>query len=92
MGNPLSALTLMQKPARTSIDPSAFDPLIAEGFIRQADLIKAFQEAVDGNISLESVLIDKYLVPKVQLGKASASFLTVLMFPMMIGWLWTTTC
>ena len=64
----------MQKPARTSIDPHAFDPLIAEGFIRQADLIKAFQEAMDGNTSLESLLIDKYLIPKAQVGKALSKF------------------
>jgi type II secretory ATPase GspE/PulE/Tfp pilus assembly ATPase PilB-like protein len=64
----------MQKPARTSIDPRAFDSLIAEGFIRQADLIKALQEAMDGNTSLESLLIDKYLIPKAQLGKALSKF------------------
>ncbi len=64
----------MQKTSRTSFEPRAFDPLIAEGCIRQADLIKAFQEALDGNTSLESLLIDKYRVPKVRLGKALGEF------------------
>ena len=64
----------MQKTTRTSIEPRAFDPLIAEGFIRQSDLIKAFQEAIDGNISLESLLIDKYRIPKARLGRALSEF------------------
>ncbi|HLZ35328.1 MAG TPA: ATPase, T2SS/T4P/T4SS family [Nitrospira sp.] len=64
----------MQKTTRTSLEPRAFDPLIAEGCIRQADLVKAFQESLDGNIPLESILLDKYRVPKASLGKALGEF------------------
>ena len=38
----------MQKSAQKTIEPRAYDPLIHEGFIRQADLVKAVQESLQG--------------------------------------------
>ena len=64
----------MQKTSRVTIEPRALDPLIAEGFIRQADLIKAFQEAMEGDASLETLLLDKYRVPRTRLGKALGDY------------------
>ncbi|BCA55201.1 putative Type IV pilus assembly protein PilB [Nitrospira sp. KM1] len=64
----------MQKIARPTIDPEAFDSLIAEGFIRQSDLIKAIQESLTGTSDLETLLIDKYRIPKSELGKALGGF------------------
>jgi type II secretory ATPase GspE/PulE/Tfp pilus assembly ATPase PilB-like protein len=63
-----------QKPARRTIEPRAYDPLIHEGFIRQADLVKAIQEALEGWTDLERLLIEKYRVPKAALGKALSAF------------------
>jgi len=64
----------MQKPAHRTIEPSAYDPLILEGFIRQTELVKAVQEALEGRIDLERLLIDKYRVPRSVLGKTLSSF------------------
>ena len=50
----------MQKPAHRTIEPCAYDPLIHEGFIRQADLVKAVQESMQGLTDLEGLLIEKY--------------------------------
>ncbi|HEY7532769.1 MAG TPA: ATPase, T2SS/T4P/T4SS family, partial [Nitrospiraceae bacterium] len=64
----------MQKNAQPAIDPHAFDLLIDEGFIRQADLVKAVQDSLQGRMDLETVLLDKYRVPKAALGKTLSKF------------------
>lgn len=66
--------TAAQKTARTPINPEAFDSLVSDGLIRQADLVKAFQAALAGSAELESLLLDKYRVPKPELGKALSTF------------------
>ena len=64
----------MQKLAHRTIEPRAYDPLIHEGFIRQADFVKAVQESQGGLTDLEGVLIKKYRVPKSVLGKTLSTF------------------
>src|SRR5215467_10811605 len=64
----------MLNTAQTTIDPRAFDLLIDEGFIRQADLVKAIQDSLHGRTDLEGVLIEKYRVPKAALGKTLSRF------------------
>ncbi len=64
----------MQKPLAKTIDPQAFDSLVAKGFIREADLIKAVQESLIGQRDLESLLLDRYRVPKAELGNALSAF------------------
>ena len=64
----------MQNLAHRTIEPRAYDPLIHEGFIRQADLVKAVQESQGGQTDLEGVLIKKYRVPKSALGKTLSTF------------------
>ncbi|MEP6960119.1 MAG: hypothetical protein ABI980_15435, partial [Nitrospirota bacterium] len=64
----------MPKSAHRTIEPCAYDPLIHEGFIRQADLVKAVQEAMLGLTDLEGLLIEKYRVPKAALGKTLSKF------------------
>jgi type II secretory ATPase GspE/PulE/Tfp pilus assembly ATPase PilB-like protein len=64
----------MLKSALRTIDPRAFDLLIDEGFIRQADLVKAVQDSLQGRNDLEAVLIEKYHVPKAALGKTLSKF------------------
>jgi len=64
----------MMKAIQKTIDPHAFDLLIDEGFIRQADLVKAIQDSMQARTELEGVLIEKYRVPKAALGKALSRF------------------
>lgn len=64
----------MMKAIQKTIDPHAFDLLIDEGFIRQADLVKAIQDSMQARAELEGVLIEKYRVPKAALGKALSRF------------------
>ena len=64
----------MQKSVQRTIEPRAYDPLIHEGFIRQADLVKAIQESLQGLTDLESLLIEKYRIPKAALGKTLSAF------------------
>jgi type II secretory ATPase GspE/PulE/Tfp pilus assembly ATPase PilB-like protein len=64
----------MLKTVQNTIDPRAFDLLIDEGFIRQADLVKAIQDSLQGRNDLEGVLIEKYRVPKAALGKTLSKF------------------
>jgi type II secretory ATPase GspE/PulE/Tfp pilus assembly ATPase PilB-like protein len=64
----------MLKTAQRTIDPRAFDLLIDEGIIRQADLVKAIQDSLQGRTDLEGVLIEKYHVPKAALGKTLSKF------------------
>jgi type II secretory ATPase GspE/PulE/Tfp pilus assembly ATPase PilB-like protein len=64
----------MLKTAQRTIDPRAYDLLIDEGFIRQADLVKAIQDSLQGRTDLEGVLIEKYHVPKAALGKTLSKF------------------
>jgi type II secretory ATPase GspE/PulE/Tfp pilus assembly ATPase PilB-like protein len=64
----------MQKTVSRTIDPRAFDVLIDESFIRQGDLVKAVQDSLQQGVDLEQVLLEKYRVPKVALGKALSRF------------------
>ena len=75
----------MLRTAQTTIDPRAFDLLIDEGFIRQADLVKAIQDSLNQRTDLEGVLIKKYRVPKAALGKTLGSISSVLIFHMTNG-------
>ncbi|MEP6959498.1 MAG: ATPase, T2SS/T4P/T4SS family, partial [Nitrospirota bacterium] len=68
------AMGTMQKSAHKTIEPRAYDPLIHEGFIRQADLVKAVQESLQGLSDLEGLLIEKYRIPKAALGKTLSAF------------------
>ncbi|TKB65621.1 MAG: type II/IV secretion system protein [Nitrospira sp.] len=64
----------MQKLAHKTIEPRAYDPLIHEGFIRQADFVKAVQDSLLGSTDLEGLLIERYRVPKAVLGKTLSAF------------------
>jgi len=64
----------MLRTAQTTIDPRAFDLLIDQGFIRQADLVKAIQDSLNERTDLEGVLIEKYRVPKAALGKTLSRY------------------
>ena len=51
-----------------------FDHLVANNLITQAELDSAIAEARKGPMDLESLLIEKYKVPKAELGKSLSQF------------------
>ena len=55
-------------------NPTKFDLLLTSNRVTQNDLDAATAEARKGISDLESILIDKYKVPKIDLGKSFAQF------------------
>ena len=55
-------------------NPTRFDLLISNNRITQKDIDNAIHEARKGVSDLESILIEKYKVPKLDLGKSLAQF------------------
>jgi type II secretory ATPase GspE/PulE/Tfp pilus assembly ATPase PilB-like protein len=55
-------------------NPTKFDLLLSSNRITQNDLDNALAESRKANNDLESILIDRYKVPKVDLGKSFAQF------------------
>ena len=60
------------KASSKPIQPRIFDHLVAIGRLTQADLDQALAEALKGPLDLETLLLDKYRIPKADLGKALA--------------------
>jgi type II secretory ATPase GspE/PulE/Tfp pilus assembly ATPase PilB-like protein len=58
----------------TKKNPTKFDHLVGSGKITQNDLENALAEARKGTSDLESILIEKYKVPKLDIGKSFAQF------------------
>lgn len=54
--------------------PSKFDHLVSNQKISQPDLDAAIAESKRGTMDLESILIEKYKVPKADLGKSLAQY------------------
>ena len=54
--------------------PSKFDFLLSSGKISQSDLDNALAESKKGVTDIESMLIEKYKIPKADLGKSLAQF------------------
>jgi type II secretory ATPase GspE/PulE/Tfp pilus assembly ATPase PilB-like protein len=64
----------MQKSAQKTIEPHAYDPLIQGGFMLQSDFVKAVKESMRGSTDLESLLLERYRIPKAVLGKTLSTF------------------
>ncbi|THJ24028.1 MAG: type II/IV secretion system protein [Nitrospira sp. CG24E] len=64
----------MQKSSHRTLDACAYDGLIHESLISQADLATALQESLQGSADLESLLIRKYRIPKAALGRILSAF------------------
>ena len=64
----------MAKQFRRAIERSLLDCLAYRGLISQDDLDTAVEEAVSREVDLETVLLDKYRVPKSDLGAALSEF------------------
>ena len=56
------------------IEQNVRDTLVYRGIISQADLLAAVDESKDGSFDLETVLLDRYRVPKDVLGSALSDF------------------
>ncbi|HET9961265.1 MAG TPA: GspE/PulE family protein [Nitrospiraceae bacterium] len=69
LGTAFYALRKISKKA-----PSKFDYLLSSNKISQADLDQAMAESRKGTSDLESILIEKFKVPKADLGKSLAQF------------------
>lgn len=57
--------------------PTKFDYLIANGRITQAELDEAIAESRKGATDIETLLIDRYKVPRADLGKSLSNFYKV---------------
>jgi type II secretory ATPase GspE/PulE/Tfp pilus assembly ATPase PilB-like protein len=55
-------------------NPTKFDLLVGNNRISQHDLDNALAESRKGTSDLESILIEKYKVPKIEIGKSLAQF------------------
>lgn len=61
------------KPFRT-IEQNVLDALVHRGLISQADLLTAVEDSHDGSLDLETVLLERYRVPKDAIGSALSDF------------------
>ncbi|MCX5723718.1 MAG: GspE/PulE family protein [Nitrospirae bacterium] len=61
------------KPSRT-IEQNVLDALVHRGIIGQADVLTAVEDSRDGSLDLETVLLDRYRVPKDAIGSALSDF------------------
>ncbi len=61
------------KPSRT-IEQNVLDSLVYRGIISQDNVLAALDDAKDGSLDLETLLLDRYRVPKEALGSALSDF------------------
>ncbi len=64
----------MAKLFRRAMERSLLDCLAYRGLLSQSDLEAAVQEALSRGVDLETILLDKYHVPKDDLGAALSEF------------------
>ena len=62
------------KPFRCAIEQNVLDSLICRGVISLSDVSTAVGDSKDGSVDLETVLLDRYRVPKDVLGSALSDF------------------
>jgi type II secretory ATPase GspE/PulE/Tfp pilus assembly ATPase PilB-like protein len=61
------------KPSRT-IEQNVLDALVYRGIITQADVLAAVHDSKESSLDLETVLLDRYGIPKQALGSALSDF------------------
>jgi type II secretory ATPase GspE/PulE/Tfp pilus assembly ATPase PilB-like protein len=64
----------VSKPLRCAIEQNVLDSLVYRGMISLADVLTAIDVSKDGTVDLETVLLDRYRVPKDALGSALSDF------------------
>jgi len=57
-----------------AIEQNVLDALVYRGIIGQADVLAAVEDSKDGNLDLETVLLDQYRVPKDALGSSLSDY------------------
>ena len=62
------------KPSRCAIEQNVLDSLVYRGIISLSDVLAAVDDSKDGSFDLETVLLDRYHVPKDALGSALSDF------------------
>ncbi len=64
----------MSKRSPSAVPTSAVEFLISRGLIGQLDMEAAVREVAQGRKDLESLLLDRYRIPKTELGKALGEY------------------
>jgi type II secretory ATPase GspE/PulE/Tfp pilus assembly ATPase PilB-like protein len=64
----------VSRPFRCAIEQNVLDSLICRGVISFSDVSAAVGDSKDGSVDLETVLLDRYRVPKDALGSAMSDF------------------
>ena len=64
----------VSKPSRRAIEQNVLDSLVYRGIISLSDVLTAVDDSKDGSFDLETVLLDRYHVPKDALGSALSDF------------------
>ena len=62
------------KLSRCTIEQNVLDTLVYREIISQADVLAAIDDSKDGSVDLESVLLDRYGVPKEALGSSLSDY------------------
>jgi type II secretory ATPase GspE/PulE/Tfp pilus assembly ATPase PilB-like protein len=70
----LKKLSMAKPPRKMTMGRSLLDCIAYRGLIKQADLDAAIEESLSREIDLETLLLDKYRVPKSALGSALSEF------------------
>lgn len=66
--------SMAKQPRKMTMGRSLLDCIAYRGLIKQADLDAAIEESLSREIDLETLLLDKYRVPKSALGSALSEF------------------
>ncbi|MCS6302317.1 MAG: hypothetical protein H8K07_01425 [Nitrospira sp.] len=70
----LKKSSMVKQPRKMTMERSLLDCIAHRGLIKQADLDAAIEESLSREIDLETLLLDKYRVPKSALGSALSEF------------------
>jgi type II secretory ATPase GspE/PulE/Tfp pilus assembly ATPase PilB-like protein len=70
----LKKSTMAKQPRKMTMGRSLLDCIAYRGLIKQADLDAAIEESLSREIDLETLLLDKYRLPKSALGSALSEF------------------
>jgi type II secretory ATPase GspE/PulE/Tfp pilus assembly ATPase PilB-like protein len=62
------------KLSRCTIEQNVLDTLVYRGIISQVDVLAAVEDSKDGSADLETMLLDRYRVPKDALGSALSEY------------------
>jgi type II secretory ATPase GspE/PulE/Tfp pilus assembly ATPase PilB-like protein len=65
---------MAKQPRKTTMERSLLDCIAYRGLISQADLDAAVEESLSREVDLETILLDKYRVPRPDLGSALSEF------------------